>query len=370
MSIDSLTILQAKIEQTWELLNLDQTRQRILDLEAQVNESDFWSNQDKAKIASQELNDLQDELRTWETIQKDVAETIELAQIAEQENDNSVQAEIAEKTEQLQERFSQLEFFIMLSDEYDANDAIVSFHAGAGGVDAQDWAEILLRMITRFCEQRNWRVQIVDISRGAEAGIKSATLQIHGRYAYGYLQSENGVHRLVRISPFDAEAMRHTSFALIEVIPDLGDIEEVEIDEKDLRIDVFRASGHGGQSVNTTDSAVRIVHLPTKTTVSCQNEKSQHQNKATALKILKSKLHKLNLEEQQDEKKKLRGEYSSVEWGSQIRSYVLHPYKMVKDHRTKYEVKNPDAVLDGDLTAFIEQYLRWKQEQLNLVVDN
>lgn len=357
----SLEELQQKIQETWELLRLDETRQRVLDLEGAVAEPGFWDDQEQAKQLSQELNELQEELGRWESIRTDVNETLELRKMAEQESDAAMTAELDQKTAELNARFEELEFYIMLHGEHDANDAVIAVHAGAGGVDAQDWAEMLLRMFLRFCEQRGWKTEIYEISKGGEAGIKSVTVHVKGRYAYGYLRSEAGVHRLVRISPFDAEAMRHTSFALVEVIPDLGDAADIEIDESELRIDVFRASGHGGQSVNTTDSAVRIVHEPTGITVTCQNERSQQQNKATAMNLLKSKLMQKQLEEQEEEKKKLRGEYSSAEWGNQIRSYVLHPYKMVKDHRTSYESKDPDAVLDGDLEPFMEAYLRWEQ---------
>ncbi|KKW01812.1 MAG: Peptide chain release factor 2 [Parcubacteria group bacterium GW2011_GWA2_48_9] len=272
----------------------------------------------------------------------------------------SVQKDIEKKVKELTDEFRQLEFFLLFSDTYDQRNAILAVHAGAGGTDAQDWAAMLLRMLLRFADRKSWHVRLLDKSVGQEAGIKSATIEVRGRWAYGHLRSEAGVHRLVRISPFDAEKMRHTSFALVEVLPELEDIEEVvKIADKDLRIDTFMSSGAGGQSVNTTYSAVRVVHIPTGITVSCQNERSQQQNRETALKILKSKLHKLELEKQQEEKRKLRGEYQSAEWGSQIRSYVLQPYQMVKDHRTKYEEKNPDAVLDGKLDGFIESYLRW-----------
>lgn len=361
MVTDELQALKEKIKKTWDLLKLDEKRQRIFDLEALVNDPAFWKNQEKARGVSQELNELQTELATWKDIQKEVDETVELSAMAEKEGDESLQRDIEKKSAELQQRFEKLEFFIMLSGDYDASDAIVAIHAGAGGTDSQDWAEMLLRMVTRFCEQRGWKIDVIDVSRGSEAGIKSATLHIKGRYAYGYLQSENGVHRLVRQSPFNADALRQTSFALIEVIPDLGELDEVQIDEKEVRIDVYRAGGHGGQGVNTTDSAVRIVHIPTGIVVTCQNERSQLQNKATAMHILKSKLHKKYLDEQEAEKKKLRGEYTSAEWGNQIRSYVLHPYKMVKDHRTDFEVSNPDRVLDGDLEGFMEAYLKWKQ---------
>lgn len=363
MSIELLEELQKKIATTWQMLKLDTLRQRIFDLEAKMQQEDFWKNTEHAKEVSQEMSTLRNGLQTWETIKKEVDETLSLARLAEAESDGALQHDLAQKTQELQKRFEELEFFILLSGEYDERDAIVAVHAGAGGVDAQDWAEMLLRMMTRFAEKNRWKVAILDKSSGAEAGIKSVMLHVRGHYAYGKLKSEHGVHRLVRISPFDAEAMRHTSFALTEVIPDLGDIADVELRDEDLRIDVFRSGGHGGQSVNTTDSAVRIVHLATGITVTCQNEKSQHQNKATALKILKSKLHQLTREKQEEEKRKLRGEYTSAEWGNQIRSYVLHPYKLVKDHRTGFEVTNPDVVLDGNLEPFIETYLRWRAGQ-------
>ncbi len=361
MDISALNTLKEKISQTWDLLKLDETKQRILDLEGEVNDPNFWNDQERAKTLSQELNELLEEVSTWEQIAKEVDDALELAELAQSENDESVAKDVVTKTKELQKRFDDLEFYIMLSDEYDKHDAILAFHAGAGGADAQDWTEMLLRMITRHGESRGWKVEVIDLARGQEAGIKSATLHIKGRYAYGYLQSENGVHRLVRQSPFNSDALRQTSFAMIEVIPDMGEVAEIEIDENEIRIDVFRSGGNGGQSVNTTDSAVRIVHEPTGITVVCQNEKSQHQNKATAMKILKSRLHQRQLEQQQEQKQELRGEHTSAEWGNHIRSYVLHPYKMVKDHRTLHESSNPDEVLDGKIEPFTETFLRWKQ---------
>ncbi len=328
-------------------------------------EPDFWSNPEKAKSTSKKFDDLKDELDRWETIKKSVEDLFEIATVAEKENDHTMKHDLEQQFDELEKQFNSLEFYILLSEKYDTQNAIVAIHAGAGGVDAQDWAAILMRMYLRFSEDKGWTVKVVDKSVGGEAGIKSATFEVIGRYAYGYLKAEAGVHRLVRISPFDAEKMRHTSFALLEVLPDLPETDEVDINEKDLRIDTFLSSGHGGQSVNTTYSAVRIVHKPSGITVTCQNERSQHQNKETALKILKSKLHQRSLEDQHREKEQLRGEYQEAAWGNQVRSYVLHPYKMVKDHRTKHETSDVNSVLDGELDSFIESYLRTQAAERN-----
>lgn len=261
----------------------------------------------------------------------------------------------------VEQKFASYEFEALLSGPHDARNALLAIHAGTGGTDAMDWAEILVRMYARFCEQQGWKVVMMDTQYGQEAGIKSALFEVRGAHAYGYLKAESGVHRLVRISPFDAEKMRHTSFALVEVLPELGETTEVEIKPEDLRIDVFRASGKGGQGVNTTDSAVRITHLPTGIVVSCQNERSQVQNKEMALKYLKSKLHNRVLQERTEERQQLRGEYHEAAWGNQIRSYVLNPYRMVKDHRTGTETQDVQSVLDGDVMPFIESALRSKR---------
>jgi len=323
-----------------------------------MESADFWSDQEHAREVSKQAADLPSELETWESFLQEIRDLKEMAELAQTEGEESFAEEIAQKLEILEKRFTKLEFATLFSGPYDDKPAIIAIHAGSGGTDSMDWAQMLYRMIARFAEQRNWEVQVLSESLGEEAGIKSLTLRVSGRYAYGYLKSEAGVHRLVRISPFDAEKMRHTSFALIEVIPELDDLAEIEIDPKDLRIDTYLSSGKGGQSVNTTYSAVRIVHIPTNITITCQNERSQQQNKETAMKILKSRLHQLQVEAQQKEKADLRGEYQSAEWGNQIRSYVLHPYKMVKDHRTEYETQDVQAVLDGDLEPFMEAYLR------------
>ena len=341
--------------------DLDASQEEVKTLQEKTSDPDFWKNQDKAKSINKRLAELEKELTTWKELRILIQDQLDLLKLAQEEGDESLHDESAKKIEELTKKFENLEFYILFDGKYDKNNAIVSMHAGSGGTEAQDWVEMLLRMIVRFAESKDWEVQTLDMKKGQEAGIKSVTLRIEGRYAYGFLQSESGVHRLVRISPFDAEKMRHTSFALVEVLPELPEAEEITIDPKDLRIDTFMASGKGGQSVNTTYSAVRIVHEPTKISVSVQNERSQKQNKETAMKILQSKLHQLELDKKADEKQELRGDYKSAEWSNQIRSYVLHPYKLVKDHRTNHDSSAPDEVLDGDLQAFMEAYLRLKR---------
>ena len=341
--------------------DLDSIVERVKELQKQSADPKFWDDQENATKVNQEISELQKEIDTWQSIRKEIQDVLDIAQIAQEEEDESLHDELKKKGELLTKRFEELEFYILFDGEYDKNNAIIAFHAGSGGTEAQDWAEVLFRMISRFVDSKEWTVEILDMHKGQEAGIKSAMIKVQGRWAYGHLKSEHGVHRLVRISPFDAEKMRHTSFAMIEVLPEIDDSVAIEIDPKDLRIDTYAAGGKGGQKVNTTNSAVRIVHLPTKISVAVQNERSQAQNKDTAMKILKAKLHQLELNKQAEKKKELRGDYASAEWGNQIRSYVLHPYKMVKDHRTNFESKEPDQVLDGDLKLFIEAYLRWRK---------
>lgn len=312
---------------------------------------------------SRRLAEAKDFYNTWDAMRREAADLGEYAKLVGTEGDKAAESDVAAKLEDLQRRFSGLEFVNLMSETYDDRDAIVAIHAGAGGTEAQDWAEMLLRMYLRYAERKGWSTKMLDQHRGADAGIKSATFAVEGRYSYGYFKAEAGVHRLVRISPFDAEKLRHTSFALVEVLPDLGEVAEIEISPEDLRIDTFLAGGHGGQGVQTTYSAVRITHIPTGIVVSCQNERSQQQNKETAMRILRAKIHAVTLKEREDEKRKLRGEFTSAEWGNQIRSYVLHPYKMVKDHRTKYEVQDAEGVLDGSLDPFIEAYLRYLKQE-------
>jgi len=336
--------------------DLDAVKTQLKTLDVEMGGSDFWNDQTHAQRVSKQAADLRKEIDTWEGFQGEVQDLVELIEMSE--GDDSLHDELQSKLKELDKRFIKMEFATLFSGDYDKDPAIISIHAGSGGTEAQDWTAMLMRMFVRFAEEKEWDVRVLNESRAEDVGLKSVAFQVTGRWAYGYFKSEAGVHRLVRISPFDAEKMRHTTFALVEVIPELDDAVEVELDPKDLRIDTFLSSGKGGQSVNTTYSAVRIVHLPTKISVSCQNERSQTQNKDTAMKILKSKLHQIQLEEKQKEKQALRGDYQSAEWGNQIRSYVLHPYKLVKDHRSKFETSDTQGVLDGDLEGFMEANLR------------
>ena len=321
-------------------------------------EDGFWNEPQEAGKVMQEMEELKKEMGEIGEIEKRLADVTEMRELIESEED---QKNLEREIREIGEIVEKLEFKTLLNGAYDRNDAIVSIYSGAGGVDAQDWAEMILKMYLRWAEINNYKAKIVDETRGQEAGIKNATLEVTGSYCYGYLKAEAGVHRLVRLSPYNADNLRQTSFALVEVLPIIEDEVSAfggEIKPADIRVDVFRSSGAGGQSVNTTDSAVRITHLSTNIVVTCQNERSQLQNKEQAMKILRAKLHQKYLEEQEKEKQKLRGEQVSAEWGSQIRSYVIHPYKMVKDHRTKHETTDTEAVLNGELIDFQESYLR------------
>ena len=297
---------------------------------------------------------LNERVQGWESLIQRVADTLELAELGEDE----FRAELETDTEAIENEVNRREFNAMLSGEFDRGDAIFAIHAGAGGTDSQDWAEMLQRMYLRWMEQHGYEIEIIDFTPGEEAGIKSVTVSVSGRYAYGYLRSEKGVHRLVRLSPFDSNNRRHTSFAMVEVLPQVEDDVEIDIDPNDLRIDTYRSAGAGGQNVQKNDTAVRITHIPTGIVATCQNERSQTQNRENAMKVLKARLLEIKEREKAEKLADLRGEYTKAEWGSQIRSYVLHPYQMVKDHRTDHETGNTTAVLDGDLDGFIEAYLR------------
>lgn len=330
--------------------------EKVAELEQKTAETEFWNDPVKAAEIMKELEFLKEEIAKVGSVENKAKDLRELLKIAEDKKDIK---EIANQADGLRKEIDKLEFQTLLGGEYDKNDVILSINSGAGGVDAQDWAEMLMRMYLRWADRRGFKAVIMDESRGAEAGIKSAALEIKGPYAYGYLKGEAGVHRLVRLSPFNSDNLRQTSFALAEILPIIEEIKEVKIDPQDLRIDTFRSSGAGGQHVNKTESAIRITHLPTGIAVKCQSERSQAQNREQAMKILKAKLHQKYLNEQAKEKIKLKGEYQSAEWGNQIRSYVLHPYKMVKDHRTGYETSEAEKVLEGELDNFMENYLRF-----------
>jgi len=359
--LKNLEELRGRVIKSMQILDIDGKKTEARELKGLMSKPGFWDEREKAVAVSQRADELEKEAVEWDGLLAEISSLAELVSESAEIKDDSLEAEANEQYEKLKTDFERLDFYLMFSGKYDESNAIISLHAGTGGVDAQDWTQILERMFLRFAEKMKWKAEVIDRTVANEAGIKSATYNIKGRWAYGYLKSESGVHRLVRISPFDSEAMRHTSFALVEVIPELPDSADIEITEKDLKIDVFRSSGPGGQSVNTTDSAVRIRHIPTGIVVACQNERSQFQNRENAMKILKAKLFKQREEEREAEELKLRGEAQKAEWGKQIRSYVMQPYKMVKDHRTQHETQEIDKVLDGDLTGFMEAYLRWKR---------
>ncbi|HYL44110.1 MAG TPA: peptide chain release factor 2, partial [Ktedonobacteraceae bacterium] len=317
-----------------------------------------WSDNRKAQGHMQQLNALREEVSTWENIASQLQDLLALAQWLEEEPDEEMQAEIAQSVETIEQEVEKLQFALMLSGEHDERNAIISIHAGSGGVDAQDWAEMLLRMYLRWAEQHKFRTEIYDYSEGDEAGVKSVTVEITGRYAYGYLRSEIGTHRLIRLSPFDAAHRRHTSFAKVEVMPDIEDSIEITIRPEDIEVDTYRSTGAGGQHVNKTDSAVRMRHIPSGIVVTCQNERSQIQNREVALKLLKARLYEREEKRREEEAAKLKGEHVQADFGTQIRSVTIHPYNIVKDHRTNYETSDTDGYLAGNVDPFIYAYLQ------------
>ncbi len=320
-----------------------------------MNSPNFWDNQENSNQVIEELNNLKDIIKDITTLSSKVKD---LKGLVEEELDDETQLLLEEESDEIKQELERLDLFLLLDKEYDKNNCILEIHSGAGGTEACDWAMMIYRMYTRWMDKKGYKYETIDYQEGDEVGIKSVSLLVKGLYSYGYLKCEKGIHRLVRLSPFDANHKRHTSFASVFVTPEIDEVSDIEIDPKDLKIDVYRSSGNGGQGVNTTDSAVRITHLPSKIVVTCQNERSQLQNKEHAMKILKNKLKLLEIEKQESELKSIAGEQMNIDFGSQIRSYVMHPYSMVKDHRTKCETSDVNGVLDGDLDKFIESKLK------------
>lgn len=323
-----------------------------------MSSPDFWDDNQAAQAVIAEMNALKDKVTSIEELIQDLEDLEVMLELVKEEEDDSLLADLQKGVKDLGQRFTQFELELLLNEPYDKNNAILELHPGAGGTESMDWASMLLRMYTRWAERRGFKVETLDYLAGEEAGVKSVTLLIKGHNAYGYLKAEKGVHRLVRISPFDASGRRHTSFVSCNVMPEIDDDVQIEIREEDLKIDVYRSSGAGGQHVNTTDSAVRITHLPTNIVVTCQTERSQIKNRERAIKILKARLLERELEERERKLAELQGEQKEIGWGSQIRSYVFHPYSLVKDHRTNIEVGNVQAVMDGEIDVFIDGYLR------------
>jgi len=339
------------------LFDLPGKKFRINEIESMSGETDFWDDRNKAQSILKEQASLNDSVQSWQQLNNDLDDVEILLELSKEESDEELRAEARQKYHEILEAVEKFEFKKVLGDIDDIRNAIVSINSGAGGTEAQDWADMLFRMYLRYAEGNGFKTQILDLQDGDEAGIKSVTIIVEGEYAYGYMKGESGVHRLVRISPFDSNKRRHTSFASVYVTPEVDDSIKINIDDKDLRVDTFRASGKGGQHINKTDSAIRITHMPTGIVASCQNERSQHQNRANAMKILKAKLYELEREKQKDLLDEKNATKMEIGWGSQIRSYVLHPYRMVKDHRTNFEDSNADAVLDGKLEKLIKSYL-------------
>ncbi|WP_152640106.1 peptide chain release factor 2 [Virgibacillus necropolis] len=355
---NELDKMNTRIEDFRGSLDLDVKRSQIKERELEMTAPDFWDDPQTAQKVINETNGIKEYVTSFEGLEERL-ENIEVSyELVKEEQDQELFQELEKELAAFRTDINNFELQMLLSDPYDANNALLELHPGAGGTESQDWASMLLRMYQRWAESKNFKVETLDYLPGDEAGIKSVTLNIKGHNAYGYLKAEKGVHRLVRISPFDSSGRRHTSFASCDVMPEFGDDVEVDIKTEDIKVDTYRASGAGGQHVNTTDSAIRITHLPTNVIVTCQSERSQIKNRATAMKMLKSKLYQLELEKQQQELDEIRGEQKEIGWGSQIRSYVFHPYSMVKDHRTNLDVGNVQGVMDGNVDPFIDAFLR------------
>ncbi|HET6821080.1 MAG TPA: peptide chain release factor 2 [Anaerolineales bacterium] len=353
--VNRLQSAQSLTKQLLERLDFASKESKLSEFEKEIEGPDFWGNPSQAQSVMKQYNNIKAEVESWRGFSRRLSDALELAQL----DDESLRADLESEVSAIEAELEKRSFTAMLSGKYDRDPAILAIHAGAGGTDSQDWAAMLERMYLRWAEKSDYQTEILDITDGEEAGIKSVTIAVNGEYAFGYLRSEKGVHRLVRLSPFDAAHRRHTSFALVEVLPQVAmDEAEIQIDPGDIKMDVYRSSGAGGQNVQKNATAVRITHIPTGIVVTCQNERSQTQNREFAMRILRARLLELKQAEKEEERAVLRGEYTKAEWGSQIRSYVLHPYQMVKDHRTEQEAGNTQAVLDGDLDEFMEAYLR------------
>jgi peptide chain release factor 2 len=360
---EDLADLSRRVRDAQDYLRIEDARKRLAELESEAGDADLWNDPEQARKVTTELSRVRADVEVVDTLEQRVNDAETLFELAREEGDDSVEGEIAEGIAKASQELDQLELRALFSGEHDERDAICEIHSGAGGTDAQDWAEMLFRMFSRWAQRRGFDFEVDEIQEGQEAGITSATFIVKGRYAYGLLAGERGVHRLIRISPFDANARRQTAFASLDCVPALEHAEEPEIDPGDLRIDTYRSSGAGGQHVNVTDSAVRITHLPSGIVVSCQNERSQLQNRAKAMQILAARLAERQREERRKEMEALSGDKRDVAFGSQIRTYTLAPYQLVKDERTRFETGNVQAVLDGDLDAFIEAYLHWRRSR-------
>ena len=357
---DALNELDGKIEIIKKCINVESIEKQIESLKEEQNSPDFWTDQKNAQKVSKELKILENKVETIKKIEDSRQYIVELLELLKAEDDNDMLADLNTELDKLSKLVETTFLSTLLNDKYDENNAIMTIHSGAGGTESQDWASMLYRMYTRFAERNNFKLKVMDLQEGDVVGIKSVTFMLEGDNAYGYMKCEKGVHRLVRISPFDSNARRHTSFASVDVMPEIENDTDIVIDEKDLRIDTYHSSGAGGQNVNKTESAIRITHIPTGIVVNCQIERSQMQNKATAFQMLRAKLAALKQEQEENERKSIQGELKKIEWGSQIRSYVFCPYTLVKDHRTDFETSNINAVMDGDILDFINAYLTMK----------
>ena len=355
-----LTGFKEKLLSIKESINLDEKNKKIEELSQKTNQEGFWDNQKESKKVFDELNSLKDVVKSYNDLETRYEDLLVLDELAT--SDDSLSKELEDTIISFNDDLEEYEIQVLLNDEYDDSNCFLELHPGAGGTESMDWAEMLYRMYLRFAQQMNFKVELIDYLAGEEAGIKSVTVLIKGKNAYGYLKSERGVHRLVRISPFDSNKRRHTSFCSCDVTPEIKETSKIDINLDDVKIDVYHSSGAGGQSVNTTDSAVRLTHKPTGIVVTCQNERSQLKNKEVAFNILRSKLLQLELKKQEEELNKIKGEHMNIDFGSQIRSYVFHPYSLVKDHRTNYETGNVSQVMDGGLKPFVDEYLKYSKK--------